>query len=74
MVGVINENLIYDKILVRIKDCPEWMHADLYRKRQESIAKEKVKKEEQNKIEKQRQKRIELKNRIFPFLRSRKNG
>ena len=69
-----NENLIYDKILVRIKDCPEWMHADLYRKRQESIAKEKVKKEEQKKIEKQRQKRIELKKRIFPFLRSRKNG
>lgn len=69
-----NENLIYDKTLVRIKDCPEWMHADLYRIRKESVAKEKKKKDEQNKMEEQRQKRIELKNRFFPFLRNRKNG
>lgn len=66
-----NEDLIYDKILVRIKDCPEWMHAKLYERREECIAKEKSRREAESKLEEKRQKRIEFKNKIFPFLKGK---
>ena len=68
------------KIIVRIVDCPEWMHGSLYATREEQL---KVRKKEEERVEKIRQKEAEkeknqnkrqekakeLKKRFFPFFK-----
>ena len=71
-----NENLIFQNAYVRIKDCPLWMQADLYKKRTEAIEKEKQNKENMAKKEEKRQKKLEFKKKIWLFGKTKgeKNG
>lgn len=71
-----NENLIFQNTYVRIKDCPLWMQSDLYKKRTEVIEREKQRKENLAKKEEKRQKKLEFKQKIWPFnkVKGEKNG
>ena len=74
------ESEIFKRIFVKIDDCPVWSQAMLYEIRQNQLAEEQrleeARRSERQKIEekiKQReakkQKRLELKRKIFPFLK-----
>ena len=70
------------KIIVRIEDCPEWMHGNLYSIREKEIKKIKC---ERERLEKKRQREVEknmkqqatqekvkqLKRKIFPFFKNK---
>lgn len=71
---------IFKRIFVKIDDCPEWSQAMLYETRQNQLAEERRLEEarqlERQKIEEEiqrreakKQKRLELKRKIFPFLK-----
>ena len=53
-----NEDEIFKRIFIRIDDCPEWTKSILYEIRQKQLKKEM-----------KQQKRLELKRKIFPFLK-----
>ncbi len=74
------ESEIFKRIFVKIDDCPVWSQAKLYEIRQNQLAEERRLEEarqlENKKIEEEikkkktkKQKRLELKRKIFPFLK-----
>lgn len=74
------ESEIFKRIFVKIDDCPVWSQAMLYEIRQNQLAEERrledAKQLERQKIEEEikqreakKQKRLELKRKIFPFLK-----
>lgn len=74
------ENEIFKKLFVRIDDCPYWSRESLYEIRKKQLDEEKQKlleekiAEEQELLERKKkeekyQKRLNLKRRIFPFLK-----
>ena len=70
------ESEIFKRIFVKIDDCPVWSQAMLYEIRQNQLAEERrledAKQLERRKIkqrEAKKQKRLELKRKIFPFLK-----
>lgn len=83
--GVVNEAFknreeeIFEKVFVRIDDCPEWSQEMLYEIRQNQLIEERKIEEarllERQKIqeeikrrEEKKQKRLELKRKVFPFF------
>lgn len=75
-----NEAIIAKKILVRIEDCPEWMHGSLYDARAKQLEQRKKEKElediERRKKEEKEQKQLkkqerakQFKKRFLPFLK-----
>lgn len=74
------ETEIFKRIFVKIDDCPKWCQRELYKIRQNQLNKE-IQLEEERIIEEQRladeikyqemkkQKRLELKRKIFPFIK-----
>lgn len=65
-----NENELFKRIFVKINDCPEWMRVQLYKIRQNQLAEEQRIEDEKKYKEMKKQKRLELRNKIFPFLRN----
>ena len=63
------EKEIFEKIFVKISDCPEWSQPILYEIRQSQLAEEQRVVDEQRYREIKKQKRLELKRKIFPFLK-----
>ncbi len=74
------ESEIFKRIFVKIDDCPAWSQAMLYEIRQNQLAEERrledARQLERQKIEEEikqreakKQKRLELKRKIFPFLK-----
>lgn len=63
------ESEIFKRIFVKIDDCPEWCQATLYEMRQNQLAEEQRIEEEIKQKEAKKQKKLELKRKIFPFLK-----
>lgn len=63
------EDELFKKIYVRIEDCPEWMHAQLYEKRTQELEQQKKVECMQQEQEKKRQKRIDLRKKITSFFK-----
>ena len=77
-----NEIELTKKIIVRIEDCPEWMHGTLYsireeelgkiKQEREKIAKAKEKEEEKTRKQQENKEKVkEIKRKIFPFFKSK---
>lgn len=64
-----NEVEFFKKIFVKITDCPKWMQEQLYEIRQNQLAEEQRIEDEKKYQEMKKQKRLELRNKIFPFLK-----
>ena len=64
-----NENELFKRIFVKINDCPEWMRLELYEIRQKQLKEEQKIEDEKKYKEMKKQKRLELRNKIFPFLK-----
>ncbi|MBQ9071848.1 MAG: hypothetical protein IJY25_01665 [Bacilli bacterium] len=64
-----NEEELFKKIFVKIKDCPKWMQEQLYEIRQNQLAEEQRIEDENKYQEMKKQKRLEFRNKIFPFLK-----
>lgn len=63
------ESEIFKRIFLKIDDCPEWCQATLYEMRQNQLAEEQRIEEEIKQKEAKKQKKLELKRKIFPFLK-----
>lgn len=63
------ESEIFKRIFLKIDDCPEWCQATLYEMRQNQLAEEQIIEEEIKQKEAKKQKKLELKRKIFPFLK-----
>lgn len=63
------ETEVLKRIFVRIEDCPEWSQPILFEIRQEQLAEERRIEEQIKRREEKKQKRLELKRKIFPFLK-----
>ena len=74
------ENEIFKKLFVRIDDCPDWSRESLYKIRKKQLDEEKQKLLEEKMVEEQEllerkkkeekyQKRLNLRRKIFPFLK-----
>lgn len=64
-----NEDQIFRKIFVRIEDCPEWMRDLLYKIRKKQVEYQTIEEKEEQKEQLKKQKRLELKNKFFPFIK-----
>ena len=63
------EDELFKRIFVKISDCPEWSQVMLYEIRQNQLAEEQRIEDEKKYQEMKKQKRLELRNKIFPFLK-----
>ena len=63
------EKEIFKRIFVKISDCPYWSQKTLYEIRQNQLAEEKRIENLQLYSEMKQQKKLELKHKIFPFLK-----
>lgn len=64
-----NENKLFKRTFVKIGECPMWMREKLTLIRQEQLAEEQKIEEEIRKKEAKKQKRLEMKRKLFPFLK-----
>ena len=64
-----NEDEIFKRIFVRIEDCPEWSKKMLYEIRKNQLLEEQKIEDEEKYKEMRKQKRLELKRKLFPFLK-----
>lgn len=66
-----NESELFKRIFIKIEDCPEWTRSNLSKTRKNQLI-EQQKNEEAIQQEKQKkQKKLELKRKLFPFLKNR---
>lgn len=64
-----NENEIFRRIFVKISDCPKWSQEILYEIRQKQLEQERILEEKIRKQQIKQQKKLELKRKLFPFLK-----
>lgn len=63
------EDELLKRIYVKIADCPKWSQTILTEIRKEQLAREEQKEKERIQKEAKKQKRLELKRKLFPFLK-----
>ncbi len=61
---------ILKRIFVKIEDCPKWAQQSLYEIRQNQLAEKQRIEDERNYQEMKKQKRLELKRKIFPWIKT----
>lgn len=68
-----NEKELYKRIMIRISDCPEWMHKTLYQRREEELTEKRkqqqFQQEQLEKEEEKKQKKLEFRRKYLPFLK-----
>lgn len=65
------ETEVLKSVFVRIEDCPEWSQSMLYEIRQNQLAEAQKIEDELKYKEMRKQKRLELRNKLFPFLNNK---
>lgn len=63
------EDDLLKRIYIKIKDCPKWTQHTLIETRKKQLLIENQKEEELKQKERKKQKRLELKRKLFPFLK-----
>jgi len=66
-----NEDELFKRIFVRIEDCPEWTRNILYERRKNQLIEQQKNEEQRQKEEQKKQKILELKRKLFPFLKNK---